>query len=279
MIIYGEYLFLENFITGVILLFFTGKIVGEMPTGLRIFLCGIFSGIYAFVLFLPMGGIISLLGKCAFSLLISFAAFRWKGWKRTLQNGAVFIGTTILYGGIAIALLTSFSWTGVTAAAGVYLPPVTYLTVTAAAVVAALFLWFLLNLMKEKKMEKRFTAEVILIADGKKWSMMGFIDSGNLLTDPITGNPVCIIERKQADLLLESIGTPERRYTLIPYRAVGTDHGILEGYRFDEIHIDGKSIKSIVVAVSGEQQLFQQDRHFQIILPAALLERGIYGDS
>lgn len=288
MVIYGEYLFLENFVTGIIILFFTGKILGVRPGPLKLVLCGCCCGAYAFVLFLPFGGLPSWICKGGFSLLMVWMAFGARDRKKLLYGAAVFLGVTIFYGGVVIAFLTSFSRTGVTAAAGVYLPPVTYAAVTVAAICAALFLWFLLNILKARRMEVRRILETELILGGSRWKLQGFIDSGNDLTDPLTGHPVCLIDRMVGQQMIAEAGDgvlPESRYRLIPYKAVGTERGVLEGFRMDALAFpDGFTVKHPVIA-------FCEEGHFrgkrgepvsqsvpQILLPASLLERGIYGD-
>jgi stage II sporulation protein GA (sporulation sigma-E factor processing peptidase) len=280
--IYGEYLFLENFATGIMILFFTGKILGRKPGTVPMLLCGFCCGAYAFVLFLPLAGLLSWICKGAFSVFMVRAAFGIRKGKKLLQGAAVFLGVTIFYGGIAIAFLTSFSRTGVTAAAGVYLPPLTYAAVTAAAAGAALFLWVVLHLLKTRRMEVRRTMETELILGTASWKLQGLIDSGNDLTDPLTGKPVCIIDRALGQRLLEEadcFGEAETRFRAIPYRAVGTEHGMLDGYRIDALRLsDGFVLGNPVIAFCEEGHFGEKDGKSQILLPVSLLERGIYGD-
>lgn len=282
MVIYGEYLFLENFVTGIMILFFTGKILGKGPSPLKLLLCGCCCGVYAFVLFLPLAGLISWICKWAFSLLIVYVAFGAGTWRKLLYGAAVFLGVTIFYGGIAIAFLTSFSWTGVTAAAGVYLPPLTYAAVTTAAAGAALFLWFLLNLLKTTRMEMRRTVETEVILGSCRWKLKGFIDSGNDLKDPLTGRPVCVIDQSLGKRLIAEAGEEFKaltRYRAIPYRAVGTEQGLMEGVRVDAMTFaDGFVVKYPVIAFCEEGHFRGKAGEPSILLPATLLERGIYGD-
>ncbi|MBR3786140.1 MAG: sigma-E processing peptidase SpoIIGA [Firmicutes bacterium] len=282
MAIYGEYLFLENFVTGIMILFFTGKILGTEPVPLRYLFCGSLCGVYAFVLFLPLAGLFSWVCKTAFSLLIVRIAFGKRERKKLLQGAAVFLGITILYGGIAIALLTSFSRTGVTAAAGVYLAPLTYFSVTAAAFTAALFLWFLLKILRAKRLETRRVMETELILDRSSWKLQGFIDSGNDLKEPLTGRPVCIVDRQLGEQMLQEASVSnlmETRYTVIPYRSVGVERGILQGFRMDAIRFsDGFTVRNPVIAFCEEGHFRGPQGETQILLPAGLLERGIYGD-
>ncbi|MBR3756644.1 MAG: sigma-E processing peptidase SpoIIGA [Firmicutes bacterium] len=282
MTIYGEYLFLENFATGMMILFFTGKILGVRLRPVSGIICGICCGAYAFVLFTALSGLFSWLCKIAFAFLMTWMAFGVRDRKKLLRGTMVFLGVTIFYGGIAIAFITSFSRTGVTAAAGVYLPPRTYAAVTAAATGAALFLWFLLKILKTRRMEIRTTIEAELVLGRFRWKLQGFIDSGNELTDPLTGQPVCVVDRLFGKQMITEIADEVRiktRYTMIPYRAVGTEHGLMEGFRIDAICFpDGFIVKNPVIAFCEEEHLRSVKGEMEILLPASFLERGIYGD-
>ena len=279
MVIYGEYLFLENFVTGIMILFFTGKILGARLRPIPILFCAVCCGAYAFVLFLPFSGLSSWICKGAFSLLMVWVAYHPEHSKKLFYGAAVFLGVTIFYGGIAIAFLTSFSRTGVTAAAGLYLSPLTYCMVTIAAVVAALFLWFLLNILKTKRMECRRIVDVEIQIAGILWKTKGFIDSGNDLREPLTGRPVCVIPRRFAAQLRKKTETPDSRYTVIPYHTVGVDHGLLEGFRTDYIRLSKDIVvKHAVLAICDEKQFQTMEEGVEILLSSSMLERGIYGD-
>lgn len=282
MVIYGEYLFLENFATGIMILFFTGKILGVRLRPLPVIFCGICCGAYAFVLFSAFSGLISWMYKTAFSLLMIWLAFGVREGKKLIQGAFVFLGVTIFYGGITIAFLTSFSWTGVTAAAGVYLPVQTYAAVTAAATGAALFLWFLLDLLKVRRMEMRRTVETELSLGSHRWKMQGWIDSGNDLREPLTGRPVCIADLQLRQKIAADAGCDfpiETRYTVIPYRAVGTERGVLEGLRMDAVSFpDGYVVKNPVLAFCEEGHFRRGEGDVELLLPASLLERGVYGN-
>lgn len=84
-------------------------------------------------------------------------------------------------------------------------------------------------------------------------------DTGNSLSDPATGEPVLVARWQLAARLLPELGLsraqfedpaalalrlslerPELRVRLIPYRAVGTEGGLLLALRLDRITRDGK---------------------------------------
>lgn len=282
MVIYGEYLFLENFLTGVFITYFTVRICGgERGKGfyLRVFVCGLLCGLYAFTMFAQNRGLWTILQKVGFVLIVSRTAFGKTSAKRLISNGFLFFAVTVLYGGITLAFLTSFGWEGISGRGGVYLPFATYLTVTAAAAAAALAVWFLADFIRIRRQEMRTAVDVTICMGEEKVFLQGFIDSGNFLTEPLTGKPVAVAKASAVEKLLGPEHDWSSRYTAIPFRAVGTEKGILDGYRADEMVVGGKIIKKPVLAICRDIDFLtgRNDRG-QILLPESMLERGIYAE-
>ena len=241
----------------------------------RIVLCGICCGIYAFSIFTSIAGVLSLAGKIMFAGLITWLAFGIRSIKRMVASAILFLIVTFLYGGITIGLLTAFSWEGITAAEGVYMPHVTYLTVTSAAIAAMLLVLLTINLIKARRQEERSAVETIVCMGDKQWNLEGFIDSGNFLKEPLTGRPVAVVSKALMEQMLAGMGDAQVRYTVIPYNAIGVKTGIMEGYKADYVKIPGKMIKKPVLAVS-EDLWPTGGNERQILLPGSMLERGIY---
>ena len=59
MVIYGEYLFVENFIVGGLLLALTGKLTGRIPSWKRLLAGAALCGASSFIIFLPLTGALS----------------------------------------------------------------------------------------------------------------------------------------------------------------------------------------------------------------------------
>ena len=278
MIVYGEYLFVENMIVGMVILFFTGKFMGENIGKFRFIFCGICCGLYAFVLFISISGMLSFAGKLLFSMMIVRVAFGKRPLVQIVEKAVVFFLFTVMYGGIALAMLTSFGWTGVTAVSGIYLPMATYVTILAAACGSAWLIRFFLQCIKAKRMEQRVMLKTEVKFGHISRTLMGLIDSGNALKEPITGNPVCIVRKSFMDELLKDVECAEFRYTVIPYQAVGVAKGILEGYRADWISAAGYMLKSPVLAFCEDGVFLSGGTEFDMLLPGIMLERGIHGD-
>ena len=93
-------------------------------------------------------------------------------------------------------------------------------------------------------------------------------DTGNTLTDPVTGQGVMVAEgerllplfaasqRPSVQELRDPAGALERltgaggHFRLLPYRAVGVDRGLLLAVRVDRAVVDGEDRGAMVVALS-----------------------------
>ena len=98
MVIYGEFLFLENFITGICITYFTVRICGG---AVRVFASSAvregFAVCMRFSIFSEIGGGIDLIFKIGFILLVSLVAFGKKAAEGSgRQRHSVFAVTVLL---------------------------------------------------------------------------------------------------------------------------------------------------------------------------------------
>lgn len=70
-----------------------------------------------------------------------------------------------------------------------------------------------------------YYCQVILILGDKKCRTQAIVDTGNHLTDPLTGKAVSVIGRKTAEELLNNTLPDKIRF--IPYRSIGKSHGVI----------------------------------------------------
>lgn len=275
MTVYGEYLFLENFITGLVILILTGKLCSRKRTKSGMVLGGLMCGVYSFVLFVPMVWPIALTGKLVFSLAVVLAAFGYGGKPNYWKTVGVFYIVSFLMGGITVGLMYAARVPGLSANGSVYLHGVTYLQVAAGVLVT----WVLGNWLAEfirgkLQKEKVFTDIAVEIAE-KKWEMRAFVDTGNFLRDPISGNPAAVLSASCGQRILNEMkGTLECRSCVIPYSSVG-QKGILQGVRPDRIVVDGQPIEKIVLAISKEDfACWKGAEPYEVLLQQQILEGG-----
>jgi stage II sporulation protein GA (sporulation sigma-E factor processing peptidase) len=84
----------------------------------------------------------------------------------------------------------------------------------------------------------RYHCKVELQMGDKKCSVRGLIDTGNGLCDPISGQPVSILDRESARKLLGDETLKSIRY--IPYQSIGKKNGVLPAFQIDKMCVYGE---------------------------------------
>ena len=257
MVIYGEYLFLENMISGLLLLLLTGRLLGEPVRRLRLTTASILCGLSSFAIFAgahTMTGLGGLLFRGLILLLVPYTAFGASSFGRLLQKSALFLCLTMLSGGAAMAFLL---WRQIPAVSGngsIYMEAVTYLQLLCWGTLAFGLAWWFVKLVRVLRLAQwtEGRLEVMLAGRQKTCILHGAVDTGNCLREPISGKPVILVDRRGR----AKLGIPEdleqtaysERFVLIPFRAVGTGAGVLKGLRSEHICFRGKKIEKAVLA-------------------------------
>ncbi len=117
--------------------------------------------------------------------------------------------------------------------------------------------------------------EAVLLGNGRKVGVRALIDTGNSLIEPISGKPVCILEKSVFEKLWSQ--DAPRGFRAIPYHSVGTRSGILPGYLIPEIHIEVDGIlhrcMDVYVGLVNER-LAGGGEYSMILNPRVLKEEG-----
>ena len=102
---------------------------------------------------------------------------------------------------------------------------------------------------------------------GRDLTLLALRDTGNTLSDPLTGRPVIVVEGRSLAPLLPGVTldrldrpveqldqarreAPQTAFQLLPYRAVGIDHGLLLALRLDQAVLGGERVSGCLAALS-----------------------------
>lgn len=134
-----------------------------------------------------------------------------------------------------------------------------------------IFGFFLLyhGLLFLKKLWKfqNHSRDVILSVNGKSFHFKAFIDSGNHLSDPLTGKPVHIISKSAYQKMESQISHGGFRY--IPYQTIQKTNSVLPVFSIQQMNITGNSeilIRSPLIGIS-EQKNFGNGTYEMILHP------------
>lgn len=276
-VVYGDVYLVINFTMDFLALYLTARALKRPAPPLRLSLAAALGAGYALAsLLLPDGNPLSVFTSLAIPVLLVLIAFGFSGWRELLRTLAVFWAISFLLGGAATAasyLVAQWAKKEVVIGGQVEALPadLPYWGVIALGLLVAAVVSFLLRL--RKKLPQTATVEVgedetTLV------SLSGLVDSGNLLTEPLSGRAVILIDRSAAAFLppelafLRGGGTPSLtpRLRLIPY-STPSGEGIFYGYLPTVVRVNGKprtACVAIAALPKGEQAL-------PAIVPASLV--------
>ena len=255
-IIYADRFFLLNLLTDYLLCLVSARLCGLLLKRRRYLLAALLGAAYAVASLLPgLRFLAAPPGVLAAAAAMAWIAFGTE--RRPWRCGGVFLGVSAAFGGAVWAVGLAFGGTPG------HIVPARTLLLAFALCYAAVSLLF----SRQLKLAGQPRVEVSLRMGSRESRFQALLDSGNALSDPVTGAAVMLVTpRALAKALPEATlfagGDPvselaraaqlpslRGRFRLIPYAAVGKT-GLLPVFRPDGLTVDGREEKDLLVAVS-----------------------------
>lgn len=249
MVVYWDTLVLLNLVLDYLLLLLTGRVAGAALCRWRILLGSLLGALYAGSIFWPGWPFLShgLVRLCCGVMMVLIAyGHQRRLWKLTV----VFFALSATLGGglYALQLLGG----------GTVALDLRYVLLFAAVAYGVLSL-FGRRLARHGPRELK---PVVVRLGDRCAHLTALVDSGNTLTDPMTGKGVMVAEGQSLAPLLPpeadfsqpcqcfaDLSEPQR-FRLLPYRAVGVDQGLLLAVRADGVTVAGRELGPRLVALS-----------------------------
>lgn len=202
--------------------------------------------------------------------IITFRTYRKEKFLRVMEKLGI---STVLLGGILIVLMR-------------ILPKGTdtCLGVSGVLLLGGVVYGVLSKLIKRRDKEKNIClvtlfgkGDVSLAATNEtakehKISVQALIDTGNSLTEPISGKPVAVLDKEVFEQLF--IGENPEGFRMIPFHSIGKKTGVLPGYLLERILVETeestKEYKGIYVGISDE--IISETNTYKMILNPKMLE-------
>ena len=262
-VVYLDVLFLLNLVVDYLLLLAAARITGEVFSRLRLALGALLGAVYAAAIFLP-GCLWLSHPLCKLVSAVGMVLLAFGNSRRLLRLLLVFFGASAALGGVVLALQL-LGTGGLTLENGVLYTgfDVRLLLVTVIVTYALLGTVFARAARHGGTRQDLCSAKVWI--GNESLCLTTLLDTGNTLTDPANNCPVMVAEGRALEPLLpheidpaDPVGTLERladsalrrRFQLLPYRAVGVEHGMLLVVRVDRAVIGEREIKGLLVALS-----------------------------
>ncbi|MFS0654197.1 sigma-E processing peptidase SpoIIGA [Bacillus sp. 179-C3.3 HS] len=307
MVIYLDVIWLLNFCFDLLLLLLTAFILKRQVKKRRYILGALIGSSIVLLLFTPFALFVSHpLGKLLFSVFIVLATFGFQRFRTFFQHLFTFYFVTFLMGGGMMGV-HSFLQTNTVIQDGLFLSqndgfgdPISWLFVLTGFPAIWLFSKKRLGEVGIKKRQFDEQVMVDIHINGETIRLKGLVDSGNQLYDPITKTPVMIVQLEQLSsvcgepflALMKQCHPVEvlqkldeqfpllDRLRLVPYRAVGHDHGFLLCLKPDAVVIYSKKqmIQPSKCFVGMSLSGLSADQEFQSIIHPDMLDGKIIQD-
>jgi stage II sporulation protein GA (sporulation sigma-E factor processing peptidase) len=289
--VYVDILFLINFSMDFLCFSLVSVLFCRKTSPIRIALASALGGAYAVLsLFFPFGGILLLLSDMLSCLLMCFVKELGNPIKPVplLREAIVYTGVSMTLGGIMTATYRALNEIGIPESLSDLSDGVSAWLFLLLALIGGGASLFGSRFLRRGISEKTYYAEVHLL--GRRACFPARIDSGNLLTDPISGCPAAAIDLDAARRLLPELGNAvhrspseilpllppalRSRARLLPVTSV-TGEGILLAFRTDGIRISEREDASegeqyaLLLAVSSVKL-----DGIELLLPPSILTNG-----
>jgi stage II sporulation protein GA (sporulation sigma-E factor processing peptidase) len=272
--VYADLLFLVNAGMDWLCFALAGWILHRPLSGWRTTVAAAIGGIYAVVsLLFDIGHAVALAADIAVCLLMCAVVFGGKpsGRRGFWSTTATYFLLSMVLGGVMTALYNLLNRLHLPEHLLKHLPteeegPTTWLFGILALAGSAITLWGGRALRKKASLRH---CRVMVTLDGKRVTLEGLVDTGNLLRDPLGGRPVICARKADLESILspalsdalergsvESLTSPRdaRRFRLIP-AGTATGRGMLTGFLPDRVEIlceppSGKSARDVTAVTA-----------------------------
>ncbi len=262
--VYLDSIFVVSFVIHLYLLLFIRSSMQISGNWVRILSGAVIGGSGAILPFLLGGNawIKTLLILFISTLLMIWIAFPVKDLKMLLVVGERLLLCSFFMGGGFLFILNTF-------------PRIRVITTSLVGILGVGGVLYLLFHTGGKRLwGRQVDCRVKLIRGEESVTVQAFIDTGNGLTEPISGKPVCVMEEAVLKGLWQN-DLPSGR--VIPYHAIGTKRGYLMGYLVPEMRVELAGVERIfkevyIAATPDKLQREGRDSIKMLVNPRLLKE-------
>lgn len=260
-VVYIDQVFLGNLLMNYLILWSAGHMSNARSSLWRLILASALGSIYSLSIFLPgTSRLFSPLMKLIFSILILAIAFLPQSWRNFLLSFLFFYLASFILGGMI------FGFSYFLQSSSILLnEPGGFLSVVNRHFWTVIWLTLIFALIAcrlgARLLQKRLTQQlyhIVINFFGRQVEVEALADTGNSLLDPLSGDPVIIVEYEALkpvlpaeifssfegehfsceQFLMSITGAPwSKRIRVIPFHSLGEQNGLLVGIRPDGVEI------------------------------------------
>lgn len=310
MTIYLDIVFLENILMNYLILYATGFIQKKKMKSIRLLIASTIGAVYAIITYLGLIPIYSeLFMKVILSMILVYIAYENQTIKSGLKNLLLFYLTSFVIGGCALAMLYMISPENIIFNNGVLVGTYPMKVTLIAGIVGFTVIQVSFSINKRQMKLKDLICDLEIGINGKSVMVKAYMDSGNMLKDPLSKKPVVIVEKSKIEEIvnLESIwnigtkldndynkdnvrnninsvqsaerGDKDLKFRLIPFKSIGKQNGMLIGLKPEYIKVDynGETVKTKDVIIGLYDKAI--NKQYSALIGLEILEGGTINEN
>ncbi|KXZ39557.1 stage II sporulation protein GA (sporulation sigma-E factor processing peptidase) [Alkalithermobacter thermoalcaliphilus JW-YL-7 = DSM 7308] len=263
MIVYAEYYFLQNLLLDYIIIISVGKILNINMSKKRVYSASFIGALYSMAYFNQnLLFLYNIFFKIIFTLFIVYLSFSYTNLKTYIKSLATFYVVNIFVSGSMFFII--------------YFTGIGHMTTSLILIVGLASSKFIINYQKILKsigIMRDTKQDIVIHIEDKSIKCSALLDTGNLLKDPLTNDPVIVVnvkalenilpedliymdysnmDYKKADHIANKLTLNMlKRFRLIPYKVVGSEKNLLIGFKADSLQINGNERSNIILGISN----------------------------
>lgn len=289
MTVYVDVVLFENLCMNYIILFGTGYIIKLKIKHWRILVSSSIGAVYAILAYMGIFPLYAnIVVKIILSICMVYIAFNPKNIKAIIKELALFYLVSFALGGCAFALLYIVRPQDIFMKDGVYIGTYPIKIALLGGIVGFIITYAAFKVVKTRMNKNELIYEIVLKINEKELTTKVMLDTGNMLKDPISNNPVVLIEKKILyDILPKELlentknmlggdfknnedleNEYRTRLRIIPFTSVGKQNGMMLGIKVDEIKVItdiDEVINTNAIVCVYEKEFSKRGKYFGIM--------------
>lgn len=291
MTVYIDVLLLENIAINFVILAVTSHFSRAKASIGRLMLGALVGAVYVVVAFCPgFETFFTLIAKILLSLVIVSVTFWPEKVYEFIRVTMIFYLVSFVFGGAAFGLFYFLNVEGSLYNGVYYINNFPLKTLIISSVIAYIVIKISWDFVKGRIMKEDIMVPILIRFKEKAISVIALIDTGNSLKDPITNLPVIVVEfnvikelipqeiaqlfsessENDLDLLSKAVLNTNwvNRFRLIPFTSLGTENGMLIGFKPDEVEIGEenkkKNYRDVIIGIYNKK--LSKDQSYKALL-------------
>lgn len=296
MVAYLDLIILENLCMNYLILYTTGKLLNREIRKVRIGIGSLIGALYVFSLCFDVSNLMLNVSKVVMAFILVKIGFDSKCVKSAVKEVLVFFMISFVFSGCALGFVHFMKPKVVYIVNGVIIGgEYIFELLMISAVISFLLIKASMRLikLKQKFCKADMICKIEIGLDGKSVFLDALLDTGNLLTDPISKEPVIIAEREKLINLIPQgefykmdhlMGGDEffgcdsynARLRAIPYVSVGNSNGIMIAYKVDFVKVEYQDeineIDNVLIGIYNDT--LTKNNKYSALIGLQILERS-----